>query len=79
MTCDPAAQLRVSVKESPAPDRATLRVSSRALIEGPELREGLATCFGRVIEGLSRQLRAPLHHDPLAGAYEISIAVLGRD
>ena len=40
---------------------------------------GLATRFGRVIEGLSRQLRAPLHHDPLAGAYEISIAVLGRD
>lgn len=79
VTCDPAAQLRVSVKEAATPDRATLRVSSRALIESPELRDGLATRFGRVIEGLSRQLRAPLHHDPLAGAYEISIAVLGRD
>jgi two-component sensor histidine kinase len=78
-TCDPAAQLRVSLKEASAPDRATLRVSSRALIESPELRDGLATRFGRVTEGLSRQLRAPLHHDPLAGAYEITIAVLGRD
>ncbi|WBH16970.1 sensor histidine kinase [Sphingomonas radiodurans] len=79
LTCDPAAQLRLSMKESAEPGRATLRVSSRALIESPELREGLATRFGRVIEGLSRQLRAPLHHDPLAGAYEITIAVLGRD
>lgn len=79
VTCDPAAQLRVSVKEASTTDRATLRVSSRALIEGAELREGLATRFGRVIEGLSRQLRAPLHHDPLTGAYEITIAVLGRD
>jgi two-component sensor histidine kinase len=79
LLCDPAAQLRVSMKESSDPARATLRVSSRALIESPELREGLATRFGRVIEGLSRQLRAPLHHDPLAGAYEITIAILGRD
>ena len=79
ISCDPAAQLRVSVKEASEPDRATLRVSSRALIESATLRDGLATRFGRVIEGLSRQLRAPLHHDPLAGAYEITIAVLGRD
>lgn len=78
-TCDPAAQVRVSLKDGGTPERATLRVSSRGLIESVELREGLATRFGRVTEGLSRQLRAPLHHDPLAGAYEISIAVLGRD
>jgi hypothetical protein len=32
-----------------------------------------------IIEGLSRQLRAPLHHDPMTGAYEIAIAVMGRD
>ncbi|MCC2979160.1 sensor histidine kinase [Sphingomonas sp. IC4-52] len=79
VTCDPAAHLRVSVKEGAEADRATLRVSSPALIDSPALREGLATRFGRVTEGLSRQLRAPLHHDPLTGAYEISIAVLGRD
>ncbi|WP_085811124.1 sensor histidine kinase [Sphingomonas sp. TZW2008] len=79
LTCDPAAQLRVSVKEGADPNRATLRVSSRALIESAALRDGLSTRFGRVIEGLSRQLRAPLHHDPLAGAYEISVAVTGKD
>ena len=79
VTCDSAAHVRVSVKETGASDRATLRVSSPALIDSPLLREGLATRFGRVTEGLARQLRAPLHHDPLTGAYEISIAVLGRD
>ena len=55
-----------------------LRVVSRALIESDELRTLLKTRYGRVIEGLSRQLRAPLHHDPLAGAFEIEIAVTGR-
>ena len=79
LTCDPAAHLHITMKESREPGRATLRVSSRALVESIALREGLATRFGRVIEGLSRQLRAPMHHDPLTGAYEITIAVLGRD
>ena len=79
LTCDPSAQLRVSVKGSSDPTRATMRVSSRALVESPALRDGLAARFGRVIEGLSRQLRAPMHHDPLAGAYEITVAILGRE
>ncbi len=79
LTCDSAAHVHITIKEAAEPGRATLRVSSRALVEGPLLREGLATRFGRVIEGLSRQLRAPLHHDPLTGAYEITIATLGRD
>lgn len=78
MTCDPAAQIRVSVKPADDPKRATLRVVSRALIESDALREA-STRYGRVMEGLSRQLRAPLHHDPLVGAYEIAFAIVGRD
>jgi hypothetical protein len=31
-----------------------------------------------VIAGLARQLRTKLHHDPLVGAYEASIAITGR-
>jgi hypothetical protein len=31
------------------------------------------------MEGLARQLRAPLHHDPLTGAYEIAVPIVGRD
>jgi len=79
MSVDGAAQIRVAVKSSDIPDRATLRVVSRALVEGDALRELIGTRYGRVMEGLSRQLRAPLHHDPLTGAYEIAFAVLGRD
>ena len=79
MSCDPASQIRVSLKPSEAEKRAVLRVVSRALVETDTLRELVAKRYGRVMEGLSRQLRAPLHHDPLAGAYEITIMVVGRE
>ncbi|TXC70033.1 sensor histidine kinase [Sphingomonas ginsenosidivorax] len=78
MTCDPTAQIRIVVKPSDDPARAVLRVVSRALVESDMLREAAAR-YGRVMEGLSRQLRSPLHHDPLAGAYEIAFAFTGRD
>ena len=79
MTCDAAARIRVAVKPGDDPKRATLRVVSRALVDSEELCRLAATRYGRVMEGLSRQLRSKLHHDPLIGAYEISIAVTGRD
>jgi len=78
MSCDPAAQIRVSIKPGDDPNRAVLRVISRALIESDALREA-SQRYGRVMEGLSRQLRSALHHDPLVGAYEIAFAVIGRD
>lgn len=79
MNVDPAAQIRVAVKPGDRDGRAILRVVSRALVGSDTLSGLLATRYGRVMEGLSRQLRAPLHHDPMVGAYEISLAVLGRD
>ena len=78
-SCDPAAQIRVAVKSSDQPDRALLRVVSRALVDNEELRELASSRYGRVMEGLARQLRSKLHHDPMAGAYEIAFAVVGRD
>jgi two-component sensor histidine kinase len=72
-------QVRISVKGSDEPGRATLRVSSPALIESELLRELLATRYGRVIDGLARQLRSKLFHDPLTGAFEIVVSVMGRD
>jgi len=77
--CDGAAQIKVSLKPADVPERAVLRVVSRALVDGDTLRDLATHRYGRVMEGLSRQLRSKLHHDPLAGAYEIAIAVLGRD
>lgn len=78
MTCDAAAQVRIAVKQGDGDGRAILRIVSRALIDSDAL-QALSARYGRVMQGLARQLRAPLHHDPLAGAYEIAIAVLGRD
>ncbi|WP_137861206.1 MULTISPECIES: histidine kinase dimerization/phosphoacceptor domain -containing protein [unclassified Sphingomonas] len=79
MNCNPAAQLRISIK--PIDDdehRALLRVSSPALIESPALEVLVENRYGRVIGGLARQLRTKLHHDPLSGAYEAAIAITGR-
>jgi two-component sensor histidine kinase len=78
MASEPGTQVRVALRGGEEEGRAVLRVVSRALIERDELRELVATRYGRVMEGLARQLRAKLHHDPLVGAYEITIAVLGR-
>ena len=83
------AAIRVSLKPPPpqqgapdpaiSPHMAMLRISSPALIDGDVMRTELAERYGRVIEGLSRQLRAKLHHDPLVGVYEIPIVTSGRD
>lgn len=80
MTCQPDAALRLSLKPTGDDDgKAILRVSSPALIGGDLLEAELAERYGRVMEGLSRQLRSKLHHDPLVGAYEILIAITGCD
>ena len=78
MSVDPAAQVRIAIGASDQPGRAVLRVVSRALVESDLFRTQLGMRYGRVMEGLARQLRAPLHHDPLTGAYEIDVAVVGR-
>ena len=79
MTVNPAAQIRISVGPDESDARAVLRVNSPALIDDDAMRTLIAERYGRVIEGLSRQLRSKLHYDPLVGAYEISVAVTGRD
>lgn len=79
LSCDPAAKVRLSLKATDTHRCATLRMSSPALIDGDMLRDGLASRYARVMEGLSRQLRSKLHHDPLAGAYEIGIPVIGEE
>ncbi len=79
MSCNPAAQIRISIKPiDEDPHRAILRVVSPALVENPTMEALVATRYGRIIGGLARQLRTSLHHDPLTGAYEASIAITGR-
>jgi len=80
MTCAPEAQLRISLKPvAGTAEKAMLRLSSRALVDSDILRDGLGHRYGRVIEGLTRQLRSSLQHDPLSGAYEIAVAVTGSE
>lgn len=79
MTCMPETQVRISLKGRDDPARAVLRLVSPALVDTDVLRDGLKGRYGRVIEGLTRQLRSTMQHDPLTGAYEIAIAVTGRE
>ncbi len=78
VNCNPATHVRISIKGGEEPDRAVLRVSSPALVESAELVGLLESRYGRVMAGLARQLRTRLHHDPLVGAFEASIAITGR-
>ncbi|UZK67367.1 sensor histidine kinase [Sphingomonas sp. M1-B02] len=78
VNCNPTTQISISIRGGPEEDRATLRVNSPALVEGAELASLLENRYGRIIGGLARQLRTKLHHDPLVGAYEASIAITGR-
>lgn len=75
---NPTTIVTLTAKPGPEEGRAALRVESPALIEGPALTGLLETRYGRVIQGLVRQLRSQLLHEPLLGAYEVSIAVLAR-
>ncbi|MDQ2879435.1 MAG: histidine kinase [Pseudomonadota bacterium] len=79
MTLHPAAQIRLSMKPGDDDRRAILRVSSPAYIDSDALNTAIAERYGRVIDGLSRQLRSKLHHDPLVGVYEIAVTVTGHE
>ena len=79
VSINPAAQIRLSVRAGDDPATAILRASAPALIDGDAMTAALGQRYARVMEGLSRQLRARLHHDPLAGSYEIAVTVTGKD
>jgi two-component system, sensor histidine kinase PdtaS len=78
IACTPEAQIRISIKAADDPSRATLRVSSPALIGSTAFETLVEQRYGRVLMGLARQLRTQLHHDPLVGAYEATLSVSGR-
>jgi two-component system, sensor histidine kinase PdtaS len=79
MTANPEAQVRIAMRpDAEYPGQASLRIVSPAFIQTPTFEALLQNRYGRVVTGLARQLRAPLHHDPLAGAYEIALPVLAE-
>ena len=72
-----APAINISLKPGERDGCALLRLSSPALAQSEQFDLLTQTRYGRIITGLSRQLRSPLHHDPMVGAYEIAIPVLG--
>ena len=77
MLSDPRSNMRISVQLEPeADDRAILHITSAALRGSHEMSERIHDRYGRVLTGLSRQLRSPLEHDPDIGDYVIAISIL---
>lgn len=58
--------------------RVQLDLRSQAFTDSAPLRTELEQRYGRVLLGLSRQLRETLHHNELAGTYSIKIPVLAN-
>ncbi|HYZ47729.1 MAG TPA: sensor histidine kinase [Sphingomonas sp.] len=71
MAIDPSAAVRVSVLSLAEPDRACLVVGSAALQDSEPLLRLLTERYGRVLEGLSRQLRSALERDTAAGTFRV--------
>ena len=77
MLSDPRTAMRISVQLEPGrDDRAILHISSPALRGSPAMTARIEERYGRVLTGLSRQLRSPLNHDPAIGDYSIAITIL---
>ncbi|RJF90548.1 sensor histidine kinase [Sphingomonas cavernae] len=73
MSCDARARIAITLRPVDA-GSARLSVCSSALIESAALDARLADRFGRVIEGLSRQLRSPLARDTRIGEFSLILA-----
>lgn len=78
MAIDPASAIAISVFDSEIDMKAHLIVASTALTATRAMTERLSGRYARVLEGISRQLRAPLAHCGLSGRFEIDFAVLRR-
>lgn len=77
MMLAPQATMRISVQLEPdRADRALLTVRSSGLKSSDNMASYLDERYGRVLTGLSRQLRAPLDYDGEAGSYAIAITVI---
>lgn len=75
MSNEPAPRISISV-EAEEPGRARLTVRSTGLIPSADMEERVATRYGRVLEGLARQLRTKLRRDPDEGSFSIDFALL---
>ena len=78
MAVDPKSAIAISVSGSEIDTKAHLTVASSALTATPAMTARLSGRYARVLEGISRQLRAPLAHCEMAGRFEIDFSILRR-
>lgn len=78
MLCDPAARITILLKAEDE-GKARLAVASPAFVDTPLLASRLDDRFGRVLEGLSRQLRSPLDRSPHDGRFSLHISISGTE
>ncbi|MCI4589885.1 sensor histidine kinase [Sphingobium sp. BYY-5] len=77
MLLDPHGKMRISAHLQPGShNRALLHILSPGLCASPDVTGHLEDRYGRVLTGLSRQLRAPLDYDGEAGSFAIAVAIL---
>jgi two-component sensor histidine kinase len=74
--CAPQSSVSIMLRQQPTPGRALLTIDAPGLDEHSCLAHPSMERFDRIILGLARQLRAPLHHEKGGGSYEIEINVV---
>lgn len=79
MNCDPASGVAIRLDHGDRPDRATLSVTAPGLASDACRNHASNGRVARVLEGLSRQLRAPLERDEEKGRYAIGITIVPAD
>ncbi len=70
------AAMKISVRHDADEEMAQLSIQSDNLKDSEKLATLLETRFGRVLTGLSRQLRQPLIYDEDEGSYQIRFTTL---
>lgn len=77
MMLAPNSKVRIAAEQSSGENgEAVLIMTSPALMESGAMETLLDTRYGRVLTGLSRQMRAPLDYDGSIGRYAITIRTL---
>jgi two-component sensor histidine kinase len=66
-----AGPLQVQVTATKGSCRATLAIASPGFLQTDQLAAASLTPTARIVQGMVRQLRSMLVHDPLAGSYSI--------
>ena len=76
MSCDPTGDVAIAVAATEKPDRATLSIFADGLKTDACRNHPALERSSRVIEGLSRQLRAPLRRGDDGATYALEIGII---